>query len=146
MNKSVDYETDFYAWALHNAELLRQGRFSEVDIKHVAEELEDMGSHKSELVSRFIILIGHLLKWESQPHYRGRSWRRSIDEQRLQINWLIQKKPSLKPGLIAAIAEAYPHAVKLATKETQIPKAHFPSECLYTLEQLLDEDFYSERC
>lgn len=106
MNKPVDYDTDFYAWALHNAELLRQGRFSEVDIKHVAEELEDMGSHKPELTSRFIILIGHLLKWEYQPHYRGRSWRRSIDEQRLQINWLIQKKPSLKLGLLEAIAEA----------------------------------------
>jgi hypothetical protein len=86
MNKLFDYETDFYAWALHNAQLLREGKFSELDVDHLVEELEDMGNNKPELASRFIILIAHLLKWEYQPERRGRSWERSIDEQRSQID------------------------------------------------------------
>jgi Domain of unknown function DUF29 len=44
MNKIAEtYEQDFYAWAIHNAELLRQGRLSEIDVEHIAEELECMG-------------------------------------------------------------------------------------------------------
>ena len=39
MNKPIDYETDFYAWAQHNANLLRQKQFSELDIEHLVEEL-----------------------------------------------------------------------------------------------------------
>jgi len=142
MRKSIDYETDFYAWALHNACLLREGRWSEIDVRHLVEELEAMGNQKQELGSRFIILIAQLLKWEYQPHQRSKSWKRSIDEQRLQINWLVQKKPSLKPGLLAAANDAYPQGVKLATKETKIPKTNFPTECPYSMEQMLNEDFY----
>jgi hypothetical protein len=38
---------------MRNAELLRQGRFSEIDVEHVAEELESMGrSDKREPMSR----------------------------------------------------------------------------------------------
>jgi len=40
--KAADlYETDFAQWALQNAELLRSKRFSEADLEHIAEEIED---------------------------------------------------------------------------------------------------------
>lgn len=40
---------------------------SEIDVKHLIEELEDMGkSNKRELTSHFKILIAHLLKWQFQ--------------------------------------------------------------------------------
>jgi hypothetical protein len=142
MDKMIDYETDFYAWALHNALLLRQGRWSEIDVEHLAEELEDMGNNQPELASRFIVLIGHLLKWEYQPTHRSSSWRSSINEQRLQINRLVRKKPSLKPGLATAITDAYPDAVRLAAKDTYNSTDYFPQECPYSTEQLLNEDFY----
>ena len=35
------YDTDFVEWTAHNAELLRHGRFEELDLEHVAEEIED---------------------------------------------------------------------------------------------------------
>jgi hypothetical protein len=142
MSKIVDYEKDFYNWALYNAQLLREGKFSDLDVEHLIEELEDMGNNRQELASRFMVLIGHLLKWEYQPHHRSSSWEGSINEQRLQINWLIQDKPSLKPNLSPAITKAYPKAVKLAAKDTKLPQTQFPQECPYTIEQLLDEDFY----
>lgn len=33
------YKTDFYAWTEKTAELLRQGRFAELDSEELAEEL-----------------------------------------------------------------------------------------------------------
>ncbi|KJU85540.1 protein containing DUF29, partial [Candidatus Magnetobacterium bavaricum] len=39
---SALYEVDFYQWAFHNADLLRQGRFAEIDLENIVEELESM--------------------------------------------------------------------------------------------------------
>ena len=143
MSKMIDYEKDFDSWALHHAQLLREGRFSELDIEHLAEELEDMGkSDRRALESRFIILIAHLLKWEYQPSHRSSSWERSIDEQRLRLDRLLRNNPGLKPYLPEAVAEVYPDAVKLAAKETKILPIHFPQQCPYSIEQIRDEDFY----
>jgi hypothetical protein len=75
MEVIADYNKDFYAWLMKNADLLRQHKFNEVDIEHVAEELESMGkSEKRELTSRLTVLLAHLLKWKFQPALRSRSW------------------------------------------------------------------------
>ncbi|MDD1475240.1 DUF29 domain-containing protein, partial [Dolichospermum sp. ST_sed4] len=36
------YETDDYLWLLKTIELLKQGRFDEVDLENLIEELEDL--------------------------------------------------------------------------------------------------------
>jgi hypothetical protein len=85
---------------LDKAKLLRQGRFTEIDVEHIAEELEDMGkSERQSLENRLIILVAHLLKWEHLPDHRSGSWEGSINEQRLRINRLLRNNPSLKPYL-----------------------------------------------
>jgi hypothetical protein len=49
---------------LKSAELIRQGKFSELDVEHIAEELEGMArSDRRELINRFAILLA-LLKWQ----------------------------------------------------------------------------------
>jgi hypothetical protein len=140
------YEQDIHAWTLRTAELLRQRRFDELDMEHLAEELETTSRRdRHELISRLKILLGHLLKWQFQPAHRSSSWRNSIAEQRLQSNDLLQFSPSLKPFLVEAIEAAYPDAVKLAVRETGLAKQIFPNECPYTVFQLLNDDFYPER-
>ncbi|MGB5832086.1 MAG: DUF29 domain-containing protein, partial [Thiohalocapsa sp.] len=58
---SALYETDYAAWARCQRELLRTGRYSELDIEHLLEELSDMGkSERRELESRLLILLAHL--------------------------------------------------------------------------------------
>lgn len=48
----MSYETDFYAWLNDQARLLRAGKLGEIDIEHVAEELESLGrSEKRELIN-----------------------------------------------------------------------------------------------
>ena len=47
------YDEDVILWAQEQARLLREGRFSELDIEHIADEIEDVGkSEKRELASR----------------------------------------------------------------------------------------------
>src|SRR5690242_6255856 len=73
------YEDDFSAWASETARLLREGRFGEIDVEHVAEEIEGMANRdKRELMSRLRILVLHLLKLLHQPEKRSRSWRATI--------------------------------------------------------------------
>ena len=47
------------------------GRFAELDIEHLADEIEDVGkSEKREFASRMAVLLAHLLKWSRQPEKR----------------------------------------------------------------------------
>lgn len=91
------YDGDIVAWASEQARLLRAGLFSQLDIEHVIEEIEDVGkSEKRELASRLAVLLAHLLKWQYQPERQGNSWRRTIKEQRNVTALLIKKTPSLR--------------------------------------------------
>jgi len=57
------YDADIIAWAEEQANLLRTGRLSELDIDHIAEEIEDVGkSEQRKLTSRMALLIAHLIK------------------------------------------------------------------------------------
>ena len=48
---------DFYDWCLATAELIRSGKWSDIDADALAEEIEDMArSHKRELGNRIRIL------------------------------------------------------------------------------------------
>ena len=77
------YDKDVILWSQEQARLLRAGRFSELDIEHLADEIEDVGkSEKRELASRMAVLLAHLLKWRVQPKNRGASWRATINDQR----------------------------------------------------------------
>ena len=88
---------DFYGWAMANASLLKQGKYQEVDMESIIEELEDMGiSNEHQLINCLSQLIFHLLKWEHQPDFRGRSWHGSIKEQRKRTKILIKKILALK--------------------------------------------------
>jgi hypothetical protein len=147
------YEKDFYAWIYHNIELVKAKKWDEIDADLLIEELESMAKRdRHELISHLAILIAHLLKWQFQfkqlsekwQEFDGRSWKRSIIEQRDQVESQLQMSPSLKPYFDDAIQKAYSRAVKIAAKETKLPVKTFPTICPYSIEQLLDDDFYPE--
>jgi len=37
------YDTDFVEWTARTAELQREGRFEDIDLENLAEEVEDLG-------------------------------------------------------------------------------------------------------
>jgi hypothetical protein len=129
MSNTAAYETDFYAWTIEQAGLLRAGRLSEADIENIAEEIESMGrSEKRELVNRLTVLLIHLLKWQAQPAFRGTSWRLTIAEQRTRLDEHLKDNPSLRSLLTPAIETAYRLALLGAQKETGLAEGAFPPE------------------
>ncbi len=139
------YEQDFYAWTIQNARLLRHGNLGEIDVEHIAEELESLGrSERRALVNRLAVLLAHLLKWRAQPGLRSNSWKYTIKEQRRKIEALLQDSPSLKHQLPEKFPEAYADAVLLAARETGMEEDDFPATSPYSMEQTLDWDFLPE--
>ncbi len=136
------YETDFYAWTLEQSKFLSVGQWQSLDIENLVEEIESLGKQqKQELRNRLGVLIGHLLKWEFQPELRGKSWRSTIIEQRDRINLHLTDNPSLKSYLARAVSEAYKLALSLVVRETPLDYPDLPSDCPYTVNQILDPKF-----
>lgn len=136
------YEKDFYAWSRESARLMRERKFSELDIENIAYEIEAMGKRdKRELASRLSSLLTHLLKWRYEAEYRSRSWNLTIVNQRAEIGDLLEDSPSLSHILPDMIASAYSRARKTAALETGLPAATFPETCPYSQAEILDADF-----
>lgn len=137
---SATHEHDFYAWTQEQASLLKTGQLHQIDWQNIAEEIEDMGrSEKRQLESRLEILIVHLLKWQFQPNLRSRSWQLTIKEQRLRLEKLLQKNPTLQSNFTEAIEEVYPLAIISAERETGL--SSFPETCPYSLTEILSPEF-----
>lgn len=134
------YHTDFYLWTQQQAALLRQGYFSQVDIEHIAEEIESMGRNdRRAMGSHLRNILMHLLNWQYQPKRRGTSWKSSVNRGRDEIDVLLADSPSLQPQLPALIAEKYQRARRNAANETRLALTTFPEQCPFTIEQITDD-------
>jgi hypothetical protein len=145
-DRVASYEGDFYLWLLGQAELLRQGRFQDLDVENLAEEVESIGrSDKREVYNRLVVLMVHLLEYQFQHLKRTRSWGLTIADQRFRLKLVLRDSPSLHQTYIPEVLDdIYPLARKRAAIQTDLPLGTFPDECPYALEQLLDEDFLPE--
>lgn len=145
MAASSLYEVDFYAWTQEQAMLLREKKWSQVDLVNVLEEIESLGrQQRQELRNRLGILLGHLLKWQFQPDHRSKNWRATIREQRYRIHQLLDENPSLKPHILEAIAYGYELGLALVVQETPLDYGDLPENCLYLLDQILDDAFFPD--
>ncbi|MDB9509885.1 DUF29 domain-containing protein [Kamptonema animale CS-326] len=137
------YDADFYAWTQKQAEFLRDGKWSQLDLVNLIEEIESWGKQqRSELRNRLSILIGHLLKWEYQSNRRSRSWLMTIRVQRRDTLELVKENPRLKPYLQESLQKIYENGRDLAAGETNLPIKTFPLDCCYSLEEILSDSFY----
>ena len=61
--KTISYDEDVILWSKEQAALLRSGRFAQLDIEHLVDEIEDVGRcEQRELANRMAVLLAHLLK------------------------------------------------------------------------------------
>jgi len=142
---SARYDGDVIAWANEQARLLRAGQFSQLDIEHIAEEIEDVGiSEQRELKNRMAVLLAHLMKWQHQPERQGSSWRNTIRVQRKDIAKHIQKNPSLKSDLNDPEwwESAWAKALDAATQDTGFLYDVFPENCPWGFGQIMDTEFW----
>ena len=143
LKQLAGYQEDFALWSAEQAELIRSGKFDRVDLENVAEEIESFGrSYKREIKNRLEVLLIHLLKWERQPEQRSRSWGSTIKTQRRDILDLLDESPSLRSLPSEVLAERYARAREKASEETTIFLELFPAACPYTIEEVLDPEFW----
>jgi hypothetical protein len=139
----AQYEGDFFAWTEEQGRLLRARNAAGLDWDNLAEEIETLGrSERSEIRSRLVVLLHHLLKWHFQPGKRKHGWSASIIEARDQLDEQLTSSPSLRSYPAAVLAKQYEVARLRAADETGLPLDSFPVECPYSMAEILDEDFY----
>ena len=136
------YEQDYYAWTEQQVALLQTGRFAEIDLVHLIEEVEDIGkSQRRAVKSALLVVLIHLLKYRLQPTHRTQSWRVTLREHRRRLRDEFADSPSLTPYAERVLAECYQDAYEEAADEMGLPLAAFPPACPFTLEQVLDRNF-----
>ena len=147
------YETDYAQWTRSQIEALKAKDWARIDLEHLIENLE-MGDPKETVESNLVILIAHLLKLAVQhdaPDWMTNSWYNSIDEYRKRIIKAKRKYKPIKKYLPTAIENAYLDARDLAIREgkradgrkvIKRDESEYPTRCPFTLEQILDEDWY----
>jgi hypothetical protein len=138
------YDSDTARWAEEQAALLRQraelASNDALDWLHLAEEIEFVvASEKREVRSRLALIVQHLLKWRYQPELRSRSWETTLHTQRRDLLAVLTDSPSLRPFAASVLAAAFVHGRHDAEQETGL--LHLPTNCPWTLDQVLDQTF-----
>jgi argininosuccinate synthase len=138
------YETDETAWLEAMADLIQQGRWSDLDYAHLQEYLTDMARRdRREVTSRLTVLLTHLLKWTHQTEKRSRSWRGTIIEQRQELADLVGQGV-LRKHAEEILAQVYARAVERVSGETGLSTESFPASCPYSLDQLISADLTAD--
>ena len=124
---AAGYDTDFALWAESQAAALREGRFGDLDLANLIEEIDSLSrSDRRQLQSRLTKLAFHLLKLHHQPERASGSWLRTIVAQSTRVRRLLKESPSLQSSMPELRAEAYADARLEASAETSLPIATFP--------------------
>jgi hypothetical protein len=145
------YDDDFYAWTQYQAKVLRSMAVADnrFDPEHVAEEIEDLGKSERDAVrSQIRRIIEHLLKLGYSPAEQPRlSWLESIDDARETLSDKLT--PTLgrdaQEGLEQLYAEGRRRAVRALRRHGEPGAADaLPTDCPYTFDQILREDWYPD--
>jgi DNA-binding PucR family transcriptional regulator len=147
------YDEDFYAWTRDQARALR--RLSDarwngpLDLVHLAEEVEDLGTAARNAVrSQVERIIEHALKLahSAAPEPRA-GWMNSIDDARGRIEDMITA--TIRHDVEARLPRLFERARRKVVRELCAhgeldAAASLPKSCPYTPEDLLAEDWFPE--
>jgi hypothetical protein len=138
------YDEDFYVWTQKQAELLRAGRFTELDLPHLIEEVADLGaSQRKEVFSRTQQIIRHLLKLHYSVSVEPRQgWRQTLRDQRDELELALT--PSLRRELEVSLPTRYERARRAISRDLADHGERvieMPLACPYTINQILDPDW-----
>ena len=139
------YREDFHLWTQRQAQLLRQRRFTDVDLEHLIEEIEDLGSsQRSAVESHVINILWHLLKLQFSPAVPPRhGWEITVEAQRIGLKRRLTA--SLRNHVAAELQQLYADARRLAVRDLRqdsVPADRLPLDCPYMLDQILDSDWF----
>jgi hypothetical protein len=144
MDLTALYEEDFHAWSLHQAQVLRRLAAAglplpnDLDLEHVAEEIEDLGSEQRFAVeSNLLQALAHLIKLVALPADQAvPHWTKEADA------FLLNASRRWRPSMRRAIDEAvlWDDACRLATRALAadgLPVPVLPRESPLSIEDLV---------
>jgi Domain of unknown function DUF29 len=144
-------EHDYYAWLVEHARALRVHKPNFIDWAGLAEELEDLAQRtKDSLTSHLAHVLEHLLKLQYEPSaidrtQRERGWKKDLAAHRDEVNDILEGSRTLRNQIKDFVAKAYPRAQRYAgTVMVHLARwqDNFPPECTWSIEQILDDDFF----
>ncbi len=145
------YEDDFYAWTRDQAQALR--RLAEerwngpLDLEHLAEEVEDLGSEQQWAVeSQLERIIEHLLKLEYSPSADPRRlWMISVVDARGEVERRLTAtiRTEVEPALDKRYRRARRKAeLALAAHGEKDAAQSLPADCPYAFDELIADEWW----
>jgi hypothetical protein len=136
------YDIDDDEWLEQTINLLKNHQFQQLDLDNLIEELEDLGREKKNAVASLLDqIIRHLLLlqyWTTEAEYNAVHWQEEIYNFRTQLRRTITT--NLRKYLEDELTSIYQDALGFVKiKTTNL--VTFPTECPYSLEQLLDRSW-----
>jgi hypothetical protein len=145
MDQTALYEEDIYAWSQHQARVLRGLAEAglrlpnDLDLEHVAEEIEEVGNEQRfQAESNLIQALTHLIKIVALPEDQAvRHWRKEIGA------FLLHARRRYRPSMRRAIdmAALWSDARRLARQDLEVDghaMPPLPEACPFELEELVE--------
>jgi hypothetical protein len=141
------YEIDDYLWLEETINLLKTKDLENLDLDNLIEELESLGRNDlnkvRSLLRQIIIHILLIEYWEQEYERNYHHWRGEIIAFRDDINNHLTT--TLKNKLSQQLEQIYHVSKKLVIEKTALSPNLLPDDCPYSLEQLLDDNWYPEK-
>ena len=144
------YDCDFVGWTQQQAELLRREATlrpgTDLDLENLAEEIESLGKRDRRALTNNIARIAErLLKLQYSPAKDPRpGWENSVDVHRSKARKILADSPGLRSDLQATLGESYDDGRRRAARALrgEVDPKVLPERCPYTVDQILDHDWW----
>ncbi|ACK73683.1 protein of unknown function DUF29 [Gloeothece citriformis PCC 7424] len=144
MDKTL-YNQDYYLWLDTTAQLLKEGKFSDLDVENLLEEIVSLKLQERQAIREHLtIVLSHLLQYKYQSEHRTNNCRLVLFQHRDELDQYLNDSPSLKSFFREVFDECYDTAKRLAAIETDLPRETFPPDTPFKLEQVLDTEYLPE--
>ena len=136
------YESDESLWLEETIELLKQKQFNQLDIENLIEELINLGKRDlakvKSLLRQIIIHLLLLQFWQVEYERNHRHWIGEVKTFRYDLNNHLTT--NLRNKLEDDLDNIYHSAVDFVENKTDL--TILPEKCPYSLDQLLDDDYF----
>jgi hypothetical protein len=139
------YEQDFAAWLDAQVAALREGRFTDLDLDNLIEEVESIRraetrsvEHHARVVIAQLLQLGHSTLGDPR-----RSWKSTANAHRDELE--MRLTPTLRQELEARLQKVYTRGRDIAASvlETEgTDQKWLPRTCPYTLAEILEEGWF----